>query len=140
MKDQRETDRKDSPRPTSGASQIVRLAEEYVCSSDNRHVMIAELCHKLGVSERKLNNVFRAHRGMPPDSALKAQRLDRTRDRLRGMSSENGLVKIAAIENGFVHLGRFNSSYMPRVGKLPSETLKRSVAPAAPQRTLEAQE
>lgn len=118
----------------------MRQAEEYLRSGNNRHVMIAELCQALDVSGRKLHYMFKAKRGMPPDSTLKAQRLDRARDRMRGMSSENGLVRISRIENAFFHLGRFSATYRQRVGELPSETLKNGGAHAAAQHALDAQE
>ncbi|MET9292814.1 AraC family transcriptional regulator [Streptomyces sp. NPDC003077] len=75
------------------------------------------------VSVRWLQEGFRRHVGMSPMAYLRDVRLTRVRDELRRAGPGEVSVGETAYRWGFVHLGRFASSYRARFGETPSETL-----------------
>ncbi|UNO41120.1 AraC family transcriptional regulator [Streptomyces sp. MST-110588] len=83
----------------------------------------AELAAIGQVSVRWLQEGFRRHVGMSPMAYLRDVRLCRVRDDLRHSGPGELSVGEAAYRWGFVHLGRFASSYRARFGETPSQTL-----------------
>ncbi len=108
---------------------LVRKAEELARGAQQRRIGIAELCAYLDVSERALHYAFTETRGTPPAAWLRRMRLNKTYKLLRKNDPARGLVKKVALENGFMHFGRFAEQYKRHFGERPSETLHRSVGP-----------
>ncbi len=104
-------------------SRIVLLAEEYFEQAGLQPVSLAELCRAAGVSARKLQYAFECVCGLPPTKYFKLRRLSAARSALRASSPDRGAVKIAAIEAGYLHFGRFASDYRSLFGETPSEPL-----------------
>ena len=107
-------------------SRIVLLAEEYFEQAGARPVSLAELCRAAGVSARNLQYAFECVCGLPPTKYFKLRRLSVARAALRTSTPDRGAVKIAAIEAGYLHFGRFASDYRSLFGETPSETLMSS--------------
>jgi AraC family ethanolamine operon transcriptional activator len=102
---------------------LVRKADEYCESGAGTPLHVGKLCRELGVSERTLRNAFLETIGMSPLAYLKTQRLNRVHRLLRDADREEVMVKQAAYENGFFHLGQFSLDYKNLFAELPSETL-----------------
>jgi AraC family transcriptional regulator, ethanolamine operon transcriptional activator len=77
------------------------------------------------VSARTLQYAFECICGMPPVQYFKRHRLSLARRALRRSEPSAGAVKTAALDAGFLHLGRFSAEYQAMFGEKPSETLTR---------------
>lgn len=88
------------------------------------------LASKLGISDRRLRQLFHDHLGASPHAVLRVQRLDFA----RRLIDETSLPMIEVAESaGFRSIRRFNDAIKQRFGKPPSELRKRT------QRHLEAE-
>src|SRR5690349_20941352 len=108
------------------AAQLVAAAEEHLCTRPSRPIYVDDLCKLLGVAPRKLHRAFIAARGMSPGMYLKRQRLIMVRQALESAGPKAPLVKSAALDHGFWHLGHFARDYRDLFGEAPSETLART--------------
>lgn len=82
---------------------------------------VSELCLRLGVSRRTLQNAFQRVLGISPLSYLRAIRLGAARNALKTAPS----VTDAATGLGFWHFGHFAKDYQAMFGELPSQTHRR---------------
>ncbi|GAB4060469.1 helix-turn-helix domain-containing protein [Uliginosibacterium sediminicola] len=82
---------------------------------------IDELCRRIGVSRRKLQNCFQQSLGLSPAQYLKTIRLNAVRRDLRKQPAAR--VGDIAANWGFWHAGRFSAEYRELFGELPSVTL-----------------
>ena len=87
-------------------------------------VQIPELFTELGVSQRTLENLFKAEIGMTPKQFSNVLRLNAIRRKLLRTSIDNETIAIIANRYGITHLGRFSAAYLRQFGELPSETLR----------------
>jgi AraC family transcriptional regulator, ethanolamine operon transcriptional activator len=85
---------------------------------------IDELCRRIGVSRRKLQNCFQQNLGLSPAQYLKTIRLNAVRRDLRKQPPVR--VGDIAANWGFWHAGRFSAEYREMFGELPSVTLMQS--------------
>ncbi|WP_168162937.1 helix-turn-helix domain-containing protein [Pandoraea sp. SD6-2] len=106
---------------------IVRRAEEMTFERPETPPSVIELCTKLKVSRRGLQNSFQAVTGSAPADYLRNVRLNAVRRRLRGTSADAVSVGDAAAEMGFFHLSHFARHYRNLFGELPSDTCRASV-------------
>lgn len=94
-------------------------------------ISIAELATGLGVTPRSLQLSFQAVHGMSPRQYLQRVRMDHARKTILTRGDAASVTK-AAMDSGFMHLGRFSQVYRRTFGELPSETLARRQSKAAP--------
>lgn len=104
--------------------QRVSRACDIIHARAEEALSITRLAAELGVTPRSLQLSFRAVHGVSPRQYLERVRLDRVRLMIR-MQGEASSVTTAALECGFLHLGRFSQAYRRTFGELPSETRSR---------------
>lgn len=117
-------------RPCGGLSEFQRVSRacDIIQARADEALSITGLATELGVSPRSLQLSFRAVHGVSPRQYLERVRLDRVRLLIR-LQGESSSVTTAALECGFMHLGRFSQAYRRTFGELPSETRARSRHP-----------
>ena len=84
-------------------------------------VSLEDLAIAVGVSPRTLSTLCQRFSQVSPMQRLRDLRLDAARTQL---IERRTTITRAAVEFGFMHLGRFSSLYKRRFGELPSETLQ----------------
>lgn len=113
----------EQPRATLQHMRIVGAANELLADGSGAFRTVSDLAAALRVAPRTLHRAFAAVYGCSPLTYLKRWRLSRVR---AALLAEEGaappLVKTAALDNGFWHLGRFAQDYRAMFGEHPSET------------------
>ncbi len=94
--------------------------EAYMQAKLAAPVSLDDLANAVGLSPRMLNMLCQRVCKTSPMQHLKNMRLDAAR---RQLQSGQTTVTRAAVEFGFMHLGRFSSFYRQRFNELPKETL-----------------
>jgi AraC family ethanolamine operon transcriptional activator len=107
---------------TSRHWQLVRSVREWVESSPECPLSVAELCAHFRASRRTLQYAFETTLGVNPSTYMRAVRLDHVRRELR----RAGSVTEVATRWGFWHFGNFSNEYREQFGELPSETVRRA--------------
>ncbi|WP_406079507.1 AraC family transcriptional regulator [Micromonospora sp. NBC_00858] len=103
---------------------LVRQACALISDHHGEALTVGDVAEALRVSVRTLQDCFRRELQTTPTAYLRACRLDAVHRTLR--TSDRGMsVTTAALQHGFVHLGRFASDYRARFGEAPSTTLRR---------------
>lgn len=85
-------------------------------------ISIIDLCERLRVSRRTLQNSFQVITGTRPVEYLRNLRLNAVRRRLIETSASEFKVGEVAAQLGFYHLSHFASHYRALFGEYPSET------------------
>jgi AraC family ethanolamine operon transcriptional activator len=87
---------------------------------------IDDLCRKLGVSRRSLQDCFQDAFGISPSHFLRVARLNAVRRELKALAATGQRVSIGdvAASWGFWHWSRFAGHYRELFGELPSQTLQ----------------
>ncbi len=118
-------------RKYSGLREFQRVGQvcDIMQARGEEALSMADLAAELGVTPRCLQLSFRAIHGMSPRQYLQRVRLDSVRTRLLSQGDE-GSVTSAALDCGFLHLGRFSQSYRRAFGELPSGTKARRRPPS----------
>ncbi|MFW5642281.1 MAG: helix-turn-helix transcriptional regulator [Roseicyclus sp.] len=93
-------------------------------------VSVAEVCHRLGVSERTLQRLFKARFGVGPRDYERHRRLRHVHATILAEGDRRMVTEIA-MQYGFWHLGRFAGAYAATFGCPPSETRRRAWARTA---------
>lgn len=83
------------------------------------------LAQAVGVSVRRLQEIFRQLIGMSPTEYIRSARLERVHNDLLAFDPSQRTVTQIATQWGFNHLGRFASLYRDRYGEHPYRTLHR---------------
>lgn len=109
-----------SPDKEAGGFEAVR---QYIEKHLREDIPIEQLMAIARVSERSLYLLFERHIGMPPKDYIRQRKLDRVHAELQ--SSKAVSVTRVALDNGFIHLGRFSDLYRRQFGELPSQTWRR---------------
>jgi AraC family ethanolamine operon transcriptional activator len=105
---------------------IVDRACELLLSRADDPPTLAEVCHRVGASPRKLAYCFQDILGVSPARYVKAIRLNAVRRELaRAQRSADSVYDVAA-RWGFWHFGHFSADYKKQFAELPSETLRRA--------------
>lgn len=90
---------------------------------------VADLATAMGVTIRHIHAVCQQELGLTPMHLLRTIRLDHARAELTTDPTRE--IATIAREAGFAHMGRFAATYRKRFGETPSETRRRTSAPAA---------
>lgn len=107
----------------------VNAARGYIdgCLQVGQIPSIVEICSQLRVSERTLQYSFRKQLQVTPIAYLRIVRLNRVRALLLNPDRPDLTVTAAAMQYGFLHLGKFGQDYLRMFGERPRETLARSL-------------
>jgi AraC family ethanolamine operon transcriptional activator len=100
---------------------LVQATRDLVQGHLQQPPTVGELCTRLNVSRRTLQNAFHRVLGISPLAYLRAIRLGAVRQALKTAPS----VTDAATDLGFWHFGHFAKDYQSMFGELPSQTHKR---------------
>ncbi|PXY24867.1 AraC family transcriptional regulator [Prauserella endophytica] len=109
------------PAPSRAISRAVEIIENH---PELAHTM-GSLAREAGVSVRALQKGFRRHLDTTPSAFLRGVRLQRAHDELRAAQPDTVTVGEVAGRWGFVHLGRFATTYRRKYNETPSQTLHR---------------
>lgn len=120
-------DRRQRP-PTSTHSFIVEKCHHLAMSKTISAPTVIELCERLQVSRRTVQNSFRNVVETTPLNYLRSVRLNGVRRELMFTHASDLSVGDAAARWGFFHLSHFAADYQELFGELPSQT-KRTVSP-----------
>ncbi|MFQ3789622.1 helix-turn-helix domain-containing protein [Halomonas sp. A29] len=104
------------------SSYIVKRSQELALADPDSPLSVLDLCERLRVSRRTLQNSFQRVVGIRPVEFLRSIRLNAVRRRLASTSACECTVGDAAYEMGFRHLSHFSASYHKLFGEYPSET------------------
>jgi AraC-like DNA-binding protein len=112
-----------APGPTTGARPVSQ-AVELLRGRPEHPWTAAELASAVSLSVRSLQEGFRRALDTTPMTYLRRVRLERVHEELVAASPGMLGVTEVAMRWGFVHLGRFATSYREAYGELPSETAR----------------
>ena len=101
----------------------VMAARRLVAHPLNHALSVDDVCARLHLTPRTLQNHFQSVVGESPGVFLRAVRLNACRRRLRTPACDATVQDIAA-QWGFFHMGRFSLDYKALFGELPSQTLR----------------
>jgi len=102
---------------------LVRRADDFMTAHLADALYSDDVQRALGVPMRTLHEAFVAVHGMSMHRFLRIRRLNLARQALRRDTvPQANLVKAAALDHGFWHLGRFAREYHALFGELPSAT------------------
>jgi AraC family ethanolamine operon transcriptional activator len=104
---------------------VVDRACDMMLSSPDDPPSLAEVCHRIGASPRKLGYCFQDVLGISPARYVKAVRLGAVRRELARCADPAASVYDVAARWGFWHFGHFSADYRRQFAELPSETLRR---------------
>ena len=102
----------------------LKVAENYIATTDVDHLTIPELCAVSGVSERTLEYAFQEHYGLTPKRYLLLHRMNNVRKQLRAANPKTSQIVELARQNGFWHMSAFSTDYQNLFAELPSATLR----------------
>jgi len=111
------------PQPIRDPHRIVRKSEEHFMAAEGMRVSLADICAAANVSKTTLYTAFHRVCGQSPLEYFHRRRLGRARISLLHSSPQRGAVKAAALDAGFMELGRFSVEYRRLFGESPSATL-----------------
>ena len=100
--------------------------EQLLLVEPERRIPIAEICAKLGVSQRLLRSLCAEHLGMGPTRYDRLRRMSLARDSLRRGDGALAVVADVAARYGFLSPGRFAVNYRASFGESPSATAQRA--------------
>lgn len=117
-----------APRGGSGARSVAR-AVELLRDDPGRAWTVGDLASAVFTSVRSLQEGFRRTMDTTPTAYLRRLRLERAREDLLTVATEDVSVTGVAARWGFLHVSRFAAAYAERFGELPSETLRHARRP-----------
>ncbi len=106
------------------APKAVKRAMDYIRANYKNPITIADIISVANVPGRTLFKHFRDSKGLSPMQYLRNIRFEQTRKRLLRSDARSSITDIA-LEEGFVHMGRFSVEYRRRYGESPSDTLRK---------------
>lgn len=120
-------------RPLGGISEFRRVSQacDIIQGRYDEALSLTRLAAELQITPRCLQLSFESVLGMAPRDYLQKVRLERVRAQLLSQG-DAGSVTRAAMDCGFLHLGRFSQMYRRAFGELPSETQGRRDRPRYP--------
>ena len=115
-------------RPRVSRAEAITRISRYIAASENRSIVMADLCKASGVSERTLRAIFMEVFGMSPMRYLRARKLHAIRAELS--VAGRGIETVASVAKrlGVKDCGRMARDYRRIFGEYPRETLERRVA------------
>ncbi len=96
-------------------------ARHYILDNLSDRITSADLVEHVGMTERSLERLFRKETGITPRQYIKVHRLNSARRQLTQAGVGSMPVHVAAMDNGFMHMGRFSQEFRDHFGVLPSE-------------------
>jgi AraC family ethanolamine operon transcriptional activator len=106
-----------------GRMKRLQHARDFVEAHSHQPIDLAELCDATGMSLRGLQVLFRDTLGVSPHTYIRNQRLHGVRRVLLESKPDAGVIKRAALEWGFWHMGHFTKSYRDLFGETPGGTI-----------------
>ncbi len=110
--------------------QITRQALSYIERHLGETISLNDLCTHCCASRSTIERAFRRELGLTPTKFLRKRRLFAVRRHLTDGNTGERTITAVAMNNGFMHLGRFARDYRELFGERPSDTLRASVAAA----------
>lgn len=101
---------------------LVRKVRELVFEHPEQPLSVAELCTRLHVTRRTLQNGFQETLGTSPATYLRTVRLNAVRRALREQPPHTSTIADTAARWGFWHMGHFSQDYKALFGETPSRT------------------
>jgi AraC family ethanolamine operon transcriptional activator len=107
--------------------ELVRRVRELVMSQTHEAPTVDQLCSRLHVTRRTLQNSFQEALGMSPGVYLRTIRLNAVRRALREEGRGHTIADTAA-RWGFWHMGHFSQEYKALFGETPTQTRQSALA------------
>ena len=117
--------------PSSTRSFIVEKCHRMAAAGQFDVPSVFELCERLQVSRRTVQNSFRAVAETTPLNYLRCVRLNGVRRSLMSTQAAGLSIGDAAAQWGFYHLSHFAAEYHALFAELPSQTSRATLAPCA---------
>lgn len=117
---------------SSTRSFIVEKCHRLVAAQMTRAPSVIDLCERLQVSRRTLQNSFHAVAETTPLNYLRSVRLNGVRRTLMSTQAAQLSIGDAAAQWGFYHLSHFAAEYFELFAELPSQTTRAAIAGHAP--------
>ncbi|ROM85130.1 AraC family transcriptional regulator [Pseudomonas brassicacearum] len=117
--------------PSSTRSFIVEKCHRLATAEMNHVPSVSELCQRLQVSRRTMQNSFRAVAETTPLNYLRSVRLNGVRRTLMSTPASHLSIGDAAAQWGFYHLSHFAAEYQALFAELPSHTARATIAHCA---------
>lgn len=124
-------------RPEAGRARLVleaplqadrrlRRAVEYIHAHASERLTLTAIASAACASPRALEAAFRRRYDDSPLAYARGVRLDRVHDSLKQAAAQGGTASVTelALQQGFIHMGRFAHYYRMRFGCPPSTTLR----------------
>jgi AraC family transcriptional regulator, ethanolamine operon transcriptional activator len=117
---------------SSPGSYIVDKSHQMTLGDRLNPPSVADLCNRLRVSRRSVQNGFRSVTETTPVNYIRCVRLNGVRRELMGTRSADMSIGDAAAQWGFFHLSHFAADYQKLFGELPSMTRRADGAAVRP--------
>ncbi|OYU98780.1 MAG: AraC family transcriptional regulator [Burkholderiales bacterium PBB5] len=117
----------DTPaRRPAADSRCLQRALDHLHAHAHEGMTLADIARAACVSPRALEAAFKRHLDTTPLAYARGLRLQRVHDCLSAARAEGRPASVtdAALQHGFVHMGRFAAFYKRRYGCVPSATLR----------------
>jgi AraC family ethanolamine operon transcriptional activator len=101
--------------------ELVHKVRDMVFDCPEQPLSVAELCVRLHVTRRTLQNAFQESLGTSPAAFLRTVRLNAVRRALRERPAQATIADTAA-RWGFWHMGHFSQEYKALFGETPSQS------------------
>ncbi|MET3458054.1 helix-turn-helix domain-containing protein [Pseudomonas kilonensis] len=113
--------------PSSTRSYIVEKCHRLATAQLNNVPSVDELCQRLQVSRRTVQNSFRSVTETTPVNYLRSVRLNGVRRTLMSTPASRLSIGDAAAQWGFYHLSHFAAEYQALFAELPSQTARAAI-------------
>ena len=117
--------------PSSTRSFIVEKCHRLATTELNNVPSVDELCQRLQVSRRTVQNSFRSVAETTPINYLRSVRLNGVRRTLMSTRAAHLSIGDVAAQWGFYHLSHFAAEYQELFAELPSHTARAAIADCA---------
>jgi AraC-like DNA-binding protein len=119
---------------SSPGNYIVDKCHQMTLSERQTPPSVIDLCDRLRISRRTVQNSFRAVTQTTPVNYIRCIRLNGVRRELIGTRADELTIGDAASRWGFFHLSHFAADYQALFGELPSRT-RRACGPVRARHT-----
>ena len=113
---------------TSKTNLALQRALDFIHANGQRSLRLQEVAEAACVSPRTLESIFHNRFGLSPLTYERCVRLDQVHQTLKtyAASGKRASVTQIALQNGFIHMGRFAAYYKARFSCAPSDTLRQA--------------
>ncbi|WP_417805747.1 helix-turn-helix domain-containing protein [Thalassospira lucentensis] len=120
---ERNQERENTPKPTVLEQTVLADTIARVKAQMASPLSVPQLADDAGLTESRLNNLFKCETGKTCGEFIRSERMTRARELL---ASGKGTVKQVAAAVGFNHVSNFSRSYREWYGESPAQALKRN--------------